>query len=65
LARQCRNVSRQRAGARSAAALCRPYGPQRRTRLPAPQHIEIARDAAYIERMLDTEAAFWDEVLAG
>ncbi|MEA3538261.1 MAG: YqaJ viral recombinase family protein [Pseudomonadota bacterium] len=31
----------------------------------APQHIEIARDAAYIERMLDTEAAFWDEVLAG
>lgn len=31
----------------------------------APQHIEVARDKPYIDRMLDTEAAFWDEVLAG
>jgi len=30
-----------------------------------PQHIEITRDEPYIDRMLDTEAAFWDEVLAG
>ncbi len=30
-----------------------------------PKHIEIDRDADYIERMLDSEAAFWDEVLAG
>lgn len=30
-----------------------------------PQHIEVARDEPYIDRMLDTEAAFWDEVLAG
>ncbi|MBB4633198.1 lambda-exonuclease family protein [Sphingosinicella soli] len=31
----------------------------------SPQHIEVARDAPYIDRMLDAEAAFWDEVLAG
>ena len=31
----------------------------------APEHLVVPRDNAYIDRLLDTEARFWSDVLAG